>query len=121
MIRRLAALGTPLFLLSQTVAGQELRVRVTEPGRTAPVVGVLVRLEGDSGLVTQAITNDYARARLFAPAGAYRLVIERPGFADTTLSVTVPGTLDSLTISHGARRRWSRPFTNSLISAPPRM
>ena len=104
MIRRLAGLSTPLFLLSQTVAGQELRVRVTEPGRTAPVVGVLVRLEGDSGLVTQAITNDFARARLFAPAGAYRLVIERPGFADTTLSVTVPGTLDSLTISHGARR-----------------
>ncbi|MFN0182159.1 MAG: carboxypeptidase regulatory-like domain-containing protein [Gemmatimonadales bacterium] len=114
-MRRFLGLVGRFALLSQPLLGQELRVRVADPGRNAPLSGALVRLETDSGVVARGITNDFARARLFAPAGSYRLVVERPGFADTTMQVTVPAVLDSLTVTHAARRP---AFPNTLAAVP---
>jgi hypothetical protein len=115
MMRRFLGLVGGFALLSHPLFGQELRVRVTDPGRNAPLSGALVRLETDSGVVARGITNDFARARLFAPAGTYRLVVERPGFADTATQVTVPAALDSLTVTHAARRP---AFPNTLAAVP---
>ncbi|MGE3618095.1 MAG: carboxypeptidase regulatory-like domain-containing protein, partial [Gemmatimonadales bacterium] len=88
-----------------TAQSQELRIRVTEPGRPNYAVGSLVSLLTPDGAVAAAgITNDFGRVRLRAPAGRYQARIERPGFRDTTIAVTVPATLDSVTVAHAATR-----------------
>jgi hypothetical protein len=84
---------------------QELRIRVAEPGRPTLVTGALVSLVGDDGRPEAVqVTDGSGRARFRVPAGSYRARIERPGFQDTTVAVTVRSGLDSLTISHGAGR-----------------
>lgn len=110
--RWLAVVGA---LGAQTVTAQELRVRVAEPGRNLPVIGALLRLESGSRTVATAVTNDFARARFQAPAGDYQLVVERPGFLDTTYTVSVPAGLDSVTVLHAARR----PGLPTSLAAPP--
>ena len=94
-----------LLLAAVPAQAQEIRVRVKEPGRPNMAVGVLVSLRNPTGaIVATGVTNDVGRVRLMAPAGIYQLVVERPGFADTTETVTVGLALDSITISHAARR-----------------
>lgn len=102
---RAALLAAAALALPATVFSQELRVRVTEPGRPNPAVGTLVSLRDGTGrVVAEGVANEFGRVRLRAPAGGYDLRIARPGFADTTRAVTVPAGLDSLTMSHAARR-----------------
>ena len=94
-----------LLLAAVPAEAQEIRVRVKEPGRPNMAGGVLVSLRNPTGaIVATGVTNDVGRVRLMAPAGIYQLVVERPGFADTTETVTVGLALDSITISHAARR-----------------
>jgi len=76
----------------------------------------MLRLETDSGTVAAAIANDFARVRLFAPAGEYRLVVERPGYVDTSYAVVVPTGLDSITVLHAA----TRPALPASLIAPPK-
>lgn len=98
-----------LPLLVATVAvqaqAQEIRVRVKEPARPNAAIGALVSLRrADGSTAASGVTNDAGRLRLAAPAGAYELVVERPGFSDTTAAVTLTGGVDSLTVTHAARR-----------------
>lgn len=109
LLALLGAFGTTL------AQGQELRVRVAEPGRPTMAVGALVSLLAGDSVVTRGVTNDFGRVRLRAPAGDYVVRVERPGFADTTSRVTVPAGLDSVTITHSAQR----PALPSRIVAPP--
>ena len=98
-------LAALLLLATGPLQAQEIRVRVTEPGRSNMAVGVLVSLLGpDGAALATSVTNDAGRVRLTAPAGTYRLLVERPGYADTSRTVTVTAALDSLTIAHAARR-----------------
>jgi hypothetical protein len=86
------------------LSAQELRVRVADPGGNR-VVGALVTLRSTAGAMAAiGITNEHGRARLRAAAGSYTLVVERPGFVDTTHAVTVPESLDSIVVRHAARR-----------------
>ncbi len=84
--------------------GQELRVRVAEPGRPTMAVGVLVSLLAGDSVVASSVTNDFGRVRLRAAPGGYRVRVERPGYADTTVAVTVPDGLDSVTVAHSTQR-----------------
>lgn len=94
-----------LLVVAATAEAQELRVRVKEPGRPNPAIGVLVSLRSADGTaVATGVTNDAGRVRLLAQAGTYQLVVERPGFADTSQAVALSSGIDSLTISHAARR-----------------
>lgn len=112
----LLATALGLGLIPQ-VGAQELRVRVSEPNRPDWVVGVLVTLRSPGGaIVARGITNDLARVRLKAPAGSYQMIVERPGFLDTTYVVTVPAGLDSMVVRHAARRP---SFPTSLLAIPP--
>lgn len=94
-----------LLAATATAEAQELRVRVKEPGRPNLAVGVLVSLRNADGVTIAAgVTNDAGRVRLPAQPGSYQLLVERPGFADTSQTITLGGGLDSLTITHAARR-----------------
>lgn len=104
--------------IGSAAAGQEIRVRVTVPGGSSLVVGALLTLRTESGAtVATAVTNDFGRARLRAPAASYTLVVERPGFVDTSYVVTVPESLDSLAVAHATRRPT---LPSSLLALPAR-
>lgn len=95
----------PLLLLAGAAQAQDIRVRVREPGRPNMAIGVLVSLQrADGSTAASGVTNDAGRVRLVATAGDYRLVVERPGFADTAVAVTLTGATDSLTVTHAATR-----------------
>ncbi len=103
--------------LASELGAQELRVRVTDPGRNV-VVGALVTLRSDGGAVAAVgLTNGLGRARLHAAAGGYTLVVERPGFVDTTHAVTMPEAVDSIVVPHAARRP---ALPGSLLPIPAR-
>lgn len=94
-----------LLWSTHSLSAQELRVRVAEPGGSSLAIGALVSLERTDGtIVARGVTSDFGRVRLTAAPGPYLLRIERPGFADTTATVAVSPTLDSLTIQHAGRR-----------------
>ena len=99
------ALILTLLVSANALSAQELRVRVAQPGGATLAVGALVSLErADGSVAAHGVTGDFGRVRLTAAPGPYLLRVERPGFADTTAAVTVPPTVDSLTIGHAGRR-----------------
>ena len=103
--RSVLGLALALLLPAPSLPAQELRVRVAQPGSPAVAVGALVSLERPDGTIAASgVTGDFGRVRLTAAAGGYLLRVERPGYADTTAAVTMPATLDSLTIAHAGRR-----------------
>ncbi len=93
-----------LALVSRLEA-QELRVSVREPGQPKPAAGALVSLVGADGRVlAAAVTNELGRARLSGPEGGAVLRIERPGFADTTFSVTLGPASGNVTVVAASTR-----------------
>jgi hypothetical protein len=74
-----------LALPAGRIDAQQIDLQLREEGSLAPVAGALVRLLGDSGAVTQALTNAQGRITLRAPVpGTYRVRIDRIGWVGMT-------------------------------------
>ena len=108
IVRSSASLA--LLALSATfgsgAAAQELRVRATD-ALGKPAIGALVTLlDPDSGPAASAVIGLLGRARLVAPPGRYRILVQAPGWADTLLAAREidATTLDSLSTSLTGRR-----------------
>jgi hypothetical protein len=87
-----------------TARAQAIRVLVREPVSQKPAAGAFVSLVGPSDeTVASAIANELGRVTLAGPAGSLLLRVSRPGFIDTTYSVTI-GALDSvIAVASGTR------------------
>ena len=71
-----------LALLPSAALGQQVELRVLEEATRVPVVGAIVRLLGDRGIVAQGLTSESGRIALAAPrAGSYRLKVDRIGWS----------------------------------------
>jgi len=73
-----------LALLPSVALGQQVELHVLEETTRSPVVGAIVRLLGDGGIVAQGLTSESGRIVLRAPgAGNYRLKLDRIGWSGT--------------------------------------
>lgn len=94
-----------------------MRVR---DGLGNPAVGARVALLGpDGAAAAEGIVGSLGRVRLPAPAGAYRVLVQQPGFADTipaTVSLAA-GALDSIVVPAAGSRA---AVPSALVARPDR-
>ena len=105
-LRSPRAILAPFVLFALPAAAQEARIRVADARGVAAIGTMVSLLDDDSTSVAGGIVGPLGRTRLVAPAGTYRILIQRPGFADTIpTSVTLRAdAVDSLVTTVGTAR-----------------
>ena len=91
-----------VLLLTTTVFAETIRIHVVDPQSLAVSGARVTVLSGDS-VKAIAHTDSAGNADVDVPRGTYHVQILTPNFAATSVEVTVPGEVKTVTLSVAPR------------------
>jgi hypothetical protein len=101
-----------IALLAPDLAAQQIHIQVKDKENLRPIVGALIRLLGEQGVIMQTLTTETGRATLrTSGAGSYRIRVDQIG----TTSFITP----SFDLAFGETRDTELVIESSRISLPP--